>query len=176
MGQIILVVGGCRSGKTAFSQSLAGDCQEVVYLATARAGDEEMRQRIAEHQRQRPSHWQTVEAHQNMAVSLQELPPQTEVVVIDCLTLYLNNFILERDFTKQQCRREWEQELTRLLGVAQKIKPRVVFVSNEVGQGIVPDTPLARFYRDLHGAMNQAVARVADQVYKMEVGIPIKIK
>ncbi len=187
MGQISLVVGGCRSGKTAFSQGLAGDCKNVVYLATARVGDEEMRQRIEEHQKQRPSHWQTVEAHQNMAAGLQELPPQTEVVVIDCLTLYLNNFILESEQpwcgelipdtgAQQQCRREWEQELTRLLAAARKVKPRVVFVSNEVGQGIVPDTPLVRFYRDLHGAMNQAVAKAADRVYKMEVGIPMKIK
>ncbi len=175
MGQIILVVGGSRSGKTGFSQNLAKNNKNVVYLATAQAGDEEMRQRIEDHKKHRPSCWQTVEAPQNMAAALKNLTPEIEIVIIDCLTLYLNNFILERN-SQEQCKQAWEKELNNILTAAKKITPKTIFVSNELGQGIVPENPLARFYRDLHGSMNQAFARTADQVYKMEVGIPVKIK
>lgn len=174
MGEIILVVGGGRSGKTAFSQELADNHQEVVYLATAQAGDEEMAERIENHKKNRPGHWHTIEAPTNMLSSLNNLPEKTEIVIIDCLTLYLNNFILKREIP--QCKNEWEQELNSLLDVAKRIKPTLIFVSNEVGQGIVPASALSRFYRDLHGAMNQTVARAANHVYKMEVGIPVKIK
>ncbi|MBI5788027.1 MAG: bifunctional adenosylcobinamide kinase/adenosylcobinamide-phosphate guanylyltransferase [Candidatus Schekmanbacteria bacterium] len=175
MGQITLIVGGCRSGKSAYAQELAGKFRKVLYIATACAGDAEMSERIKIHKKQRPAHWQTWEISSHLSEGLKKIDPVTQIILIDCLTLYLNNFILELS-EKSACQNKWQQELSQILAVAKIIPAAAIFVSNEVGQGIVPADSISRLYRDLHGAMNQTVAKAADCVYKMEVGIPLKIK
>ncbi len=182
MSDLILVVGGARSGKSAYAQELAGAYQNVAYLATATAGDEEMSRRIAHHRRQRPARWLTVEEPLDLTGAIEKLNNTVDVIIIDCLTLYLNNFIYNTDFKPDntenhaECERLLNLELDKLINATKRIKPALIAVSNELGTGLVPADPLSRFFRDLSGLMNQKMAYAAACVYKLEVGIPVRLK
>lgn len=182
MSKLIFIVGGCRSGKTSYAIKLAKAYKKVVYLATAQTLDEEMVKRAKKHRQNRPAHWMTIEEPLNLKDKLLELDTSTDIVIIDCLTLYLSNLIFKEkdDFLDTQQQDKVEKEITKnirhLLQVTKKIKPIVVIISNDTGLGIVPADPLSRFFRDMSGFINQITADQADEVYKMEVGIPIKIK
>ena len=163
---ITLILGGARSGKSRFAESLMPAETEAVYIATAEARDDEMATRIATHQEQRGPSWKTVEAPLNLvdALSASKETP----ALLDCLTLWLSNLI-EAD-------RDIDQETQRLTACLREIPGTVVIVSNEVGQGIVPGNVLARRFRDHAGRLNQAVAAVADRVYFVTAGIPTQLK
>ena len=185
MGRLILILGGARSGKSRFAQQLAQaysdeEHRPVVYIATAEAGDEHMRQRIERHRRGRPSGWETVEAPQNVAAAI-EAAGDSAAIIVDCLTLWISNLLLAggEEFDEAQAVSKEEailDEVAALIRAARKARARVIVVSNEVGMGIVPLTRLGRIFRDIAGRANQALAQAADEVYFMLAGLPQRLK
>lgn len=168
MSPITLVTGGARSGKSAFAERLvAGAGSRAVYIATAEPGDEEMAARIAAHRARRDGRWTTCEAPLALVDTLRSTDGDAPRLV-DCLTLWLSNLLLAD--------RDWEQEADGLLAELSRQRAPVILVSNEVGSGLVPDTPLGRRFRDAAGRLNQQVAGVSDAVWLVVAGIPLRIK
>ena len=163
---IVLVLGGARSGKSRFAENLASG--EKHYVATAQAFDEEMRQRIAQHQSQRGCAWVTHETATDLAGTLTGVMAPSRFVLVDCLTLWLSNLMLAQRDPDVEARR-----LARFLGVA---KYPIVLVSNEVGLGLVPETPLGRSFRDAQGRLNQIVAATVPNVVFIAAGLPLWLK
>jgi len=176
-----LILGGARSGKTNHAIALATDLAAarrlpVVYVATAQALDDEMRQRIDLHRAQRPQSWQTVEAPSALASALRAQPQA--ILVVDCLTLWLSNALLS-DFDEAQPNaplRRWDEERSSLLSWLPDHRGAALFVSNEVGSGIVPASALARRFQDEQGRLNQQVAALCDSVTLVVAGIAMAIK
>ncbi len=165
-GSCAFVIGGARSGKSRHAEGLArATGLPLVYIATAEAFDAEMAARIADHRTDRGAGWTTIEAPHDLAGALAAVPGGAAVLV-DCLTLWLSNLMLAD---------RMEEVATLLPALAVRRGP-VVLVSNEVGLGIVPDTPLGRAFRDAQGRLNQAVAAVADRVVFMAAGLPLVLK
>lgn len=163
---VVLVLGGARSGKSRFAESLA--IGEKHYIATAQAFDEEMRQRIAQHQTQRGGAWVTHETVTDLPPVLAKIMKENRFVLVDCLTLWLSNVILAEQ--------AWRSALEALLDSLRFAKGTVVLVSNEVGMGLVPETALGRAFRDAQGVVNQRVAEVADSVVFVAAGLPLQLK
>lgn len=174
MGRLILVTGGARSGKSDFAQNLAlelgGD--DVVFVATAEPGDEEMRRRIAAHRQSRPTAWRTVEAPRRIGEAI-ENGEAARVIVVDCLTLLVSNVLLADDHHAEFAVQE---EVRGLMDATRAITATVIVVTNEVGLGIVPADRLTRHYRDLLGRANAMLAQRAEQVYLLISGLPIELK
>lgn len=165
----VLVLGGARSGKSAFAEALATDTGlSRHYLATGRAWDEEMRERIARHRLDRGEGWQTHEDPVELVGRLETLDNATNVVLVDCLTLWVTNLMMEE--------RAMAQEFARLAAFVSRARAKLVLVSNEVGLGIVPENRMARDFRDHSGRLHQAVARNAAEVYFIAAGLPLKMK
>jgi adenosylcobinamide kinase / adenosylcobinamide-phosphate guanylyltransferase len=171
---LTLVIGGARSGKSRFAQSLGAQAQEAVYIATLRPEDSEMQARVAQHQLDRPPHWTTVEAPLDIATAVAQ-QVDSDFILVDCLTLWLSNLCWEHRGDRES---EIESaSIHQLCAIRELQTPaHIGLVTNEVGYGIVPDSPVARFFRDLQGRVNQEAARLSDQVYQVVAGIPIRIK
>jgi adenosylcobinamide kinase/adenosylcobinamide-phosphate guanylyltransferase len=177
-----LVLGGARSGKTRYALQLAEllasrRSAQVVYVATAQAGDAEMAERIARHRAERPVTWRTLEAPLKLADSLSRVNSNT-VLVIDCLTLWLSNALLQ-DFDEQTPRASlptWTDERDRMLRFAQQFAGALIMVTNEVGAGIVPASALARRFQDEQGWLNQSMAALCEHVTWVMAGIAVPIK
>jgi adenosyl cobinamide kinase/adenosyl cobinamide phosphate guanylyltransferase len=165
---LTFVLGGARSGKSRHAQSLArANPAPWVMIATAEALDEEMRQRIAEHKRDRGESWITMEAPIDLAGALTEALAEAPVV-IDCLTLWLSNLVLgDHDL---------DLAVTGLEAALRARTAPTILVSNEVGLGIVPETPLGRAFRDKAGSLNQRLAARAGHVVFMVAGLPMTVK
>jgi adenosylcobinamide kinase / adenosylcobinamide-phosphate guanylyltransferase len=179
LNKLILIIGGARSGKSAFGERLAARLSDqVLYVATAQALDEEMRERIHKHRAARPPHWQTLEASLQVEQAIEQAVGPAELVLLDCLTLLVSNVILQDgdDVTIETARPRVEAEIEGLLRVSQKHSKPIIIVSNEVGMGVIPPYPLGRIYQDLLGWANQRVAAQADQVYLLIAGLPVEIK
>lgn len=178
MGELILVLGGTRSGKSRFAEQLVERLNsQVIYVATASAGDEEMAQRIAEHRARRPAHWQTVEETHQLAEVIKEYGHRESVILVDCLTMWLTNLMLDENLPETAVDFEYIMERARsVVMVAKNLGAKVVLVANEVGLGMVPDYPLGRAYRDLAGHVNQYMADAADEVYLVVAGLALEIK
>ena len=166
--QLTLVLGGAASGKSAFAESLCFQSGKPrVYIATAQAFDDEMREKIENHKIQRGIDWKTVEAPLDVAATLAARTPD-EIVLLDCATLWLTNVVLaERDIAKEQA---------ALLTALAACPAPVIVVSNEVGHGIVPDTSLGRAFRNHQGRLNQALAAQAGLVVQVIAGLPQTLK
>ncbi|MDY6906734.1 MAG: bifunctional adenosylcobinamide kinase/adenosylcobinamide-phosphate guanylyltransferase [Chloroflexota bacterium] len=177
-GEQILVLGGARSGKSLFAQGLAaGRGERVLFVATLVAGDEEMSRRIAQHRRDRPAGWRTIEAPTGAADALSQHIGDAEVVLLDCLTLMVYNMVGDIDDGDiDAAAAAVATEVGRLLDTAQRTGVTLIVVSNEVGMGLVPPYPMGRAYRDLLGRANQLVAQRADRVYLMVAGLPLVLK
>jgi adenosylcobinamide kinase / adenosylcobinamide-phosphate guanylyltransferase len=180
---IELILGGARSGKSALAEKRASESRlKVTYLATAHAGDEEMRTRIAHHQQRRPEHWKLIEAPLYLAASLREQAEPGKFLLVDCLTLWLSNLIFQGDAWRQIEAGEtvkcplFLHETQALLDVLPCLPGHLILVSNEVGLGIVPMGAVNRFYTDENGRLNQAIARLADQVTFVAAGLPLVLK
>jgi adenosylcobinamide kinase/adenosylcobinamide-phosphate guanylyltransferase len=171
-GKIYFITGGARSGKSSFAEKLALEMEgKRAYVATAQALDAEMAVKIEKHRRDRSSTWDTYEEPLAVADLLRKLSGRYQVVLLDCLTLWLSNVMAHTDGDGAvQARVE---DLVRVLA---SFDGACLVVSNEVGLGIVPDNPLARKFRDLAGMLNQRIAQTADEVYFTAAGIPMKIK
>jgi adenosylcobinamide kinase / adenosylcobinamide-phosphate guanylyltransferase len=172
MGKMTLILGGARSGKSAYALQLAGRSKKrVAFIATCRPSDKEMKERVRLHQSQRPRHWRTFEETENVASRLQKMGNAFECIVIDCLTLLVSNLML-----KKRTAAAIGLEIGEMTACLKKMKARAILVSNEVGLGIVPDNKLARDFRDIAGRVNQRVAREADEVFFMVSGLPLRVK
>ena len=180
MGRLLLILGGARSGKSAYAQRLAQELggDHVLFVATAEAWDEDMAQRIARHQQDRPASWQTLETPGNVGQAIALHLHDTPVVVVDCLTLLVSNTLLRLSASPDPAASEAavQEEVTVLLQTCQASAATCIVVSNEVGLGLVPDNPLGRRYRDLLGKANQALAAQAEVVYFMVAGLPVNVK
>lgn len=161
-----LILGGARSGKSRFAESLAHDPKH--YIATAQAFDAEMQERIRVHQVQRGTSWVTHEEPVELVSRLQKLDHPLNFILVDCLTLWLSNLLL----TDADC----EAAIQHLVRQLEDAAAQIVIVSNEVGLGIVPDNHLARRFRDIQGLANQRVASIASNVVFMAAGIPLMLK
>lgn len=172
MGRLIFVLGGARSGKSKFAQTLAKRLDgQVVFIATCIPKDREMKKRVSLHKKHRPRHWRTIEDKNNILQVLKTLRGKPKVIIIDCLGLFISNLLAEG---KQE--KFIEREVK---GIAQKLSKSnflSIVVSNEVGGGIVPINKLARNFRDITGMSNQIMASYADTVYVLHAGIPTPIK
>lgn len=178
MADLVLVTGGCRSGKSAYAQQLAESLPlPRLYVATCPVTDDEMRQRIERHQCMRKGRgWETVEEQLDLAGVLSRSEAYN-VRLVDCITLWINNLMYHADREgRSMGEEEIAQECGRLLDVCQGISGTVVFVTNEVGLGVVPDNAQARRYRDLVGRANQMLAARAGTVTLVTCGIPVPLK
>jgi adenosylcobinamide kinase / adenosylcobinamide-phosphate guanylyltransferase len=171
-GSVTLVLGGVRSGKSRYAQQLAEQSRHVVFVATAKITDEEMRAKIQRHKDERPAEWLTVEEPLELPLVLGQYDVECEVIVVDCLTIFAAN-LLEAEDGKDDA---VERRIAGLCEALQNVRCSVVLVSNEVGSGVVPPYPLGRRYRDLLGEINQRIARVADDVVLMVAGLPLALK
>jgi adenosylcobinamide kinase/adenosylcobinamide-phosphate guanylyltransferase len=167
------VLGGCRSGKSTYALQTAerinGD--KKIFVATCLPQDDEMAQRVSRHQKERGQHWTTVEEPLRLPQVISEHGPKADVMLIDCLTLWVSNLLLKTADVKK-----WKQNLSRLIDALENASCPLVVVSNEVGAGIVPENQLARQFRDITGWVNQAVAGCASRVVWMVAGIPVVVK
>jgi adenosylcobinamide kinase / adenosylcobinamide-phosphate guanylyltransferase len=166
----VLVLGGARSGKSALAQNLVESAApERLYLATAEAGDAEMAARIARHQAQRGPDWTTLEEPLALAGTLSAIArPGRRAILVDCLTLWLSNLLLAE--------REVEAEISRLTQVVRALESPTVFVSNEVGLGLVPETKVGREFRDWQGRLNREAAEACEAVVFVAAGLPTLLK
>ncbi|BCO09167.1 adenosylcobinamide kinase/adenosylcobinamide phosphate guanyltransferase [Desulfolithobacter dissulfuricans] len=178
MGHVILITGGCRSGKSAFAQQLAEETgDQLLFLATSPPLDREMQERIRLHREERAHRgWQTVEEQQCPARIIRESPPGA-TILLDCLTLWINNMLyLAEKEGKLLDEKTVRGKAEELLLTCRERPGTVIMVTNEVGLGIVPENRLARRYRDLVGRCNQCIGREADEVYLVSCGVPLKLK
>jgi adenosylcobinamide kinase/adenosylcobinamide-phosphate guanylyltransferase len=183
---VTLVLGGARSGKSAWAERLAAASgRPVVYLATATAGDAEMAARIAAHRAARPARWRTIEAPYDVTEAVLEHAVEGDVVLLDCLTLWVSNLLVraigdDPEATTFDRARVLEVEIVAraedLLDRARGAGIALILVSNEVGMGLVPPFPMGRLYRDVLGRVNQAVARRAESVVLMVAGLPVDLR
>ena len=185
-GKLILVTGGARSGKSTFAERYAVESDKrVVYIATARADDEEMKVRIENHRRSRPAEFITVEEMYCPHRVIEEQGERGSFFLVDCLTLLLNNYLFKEEVNvvdmenKEAVERRADDALkysSFLAAEAKKSSADVLVVTNEIGMGIVPENFLGRVYRDMIGKANQFLAEQSDEVWFIVSGVPVKIK
>jgi adenosylcobinamide kinase / adenosylcobinamide-phosphate guanylyltransferase len=172
--RLVLVTGGTRSGKSAFAASVAESTGAwPVYIATALAADQEMAERIAKHRRERGSNWTTVEEPLNITRTLAAMTRGENAVVIDCLTLWLTNIMMQEEDEFELAADIMSRELANKL---RNLGGTVVVVTNEIGMGVVPADAATRRFRDVAGSVNRLFAQTADEVHFMVSGIPMKLK
>lgn len=191
MGSITMILGGARSGKSAYAETILAKHSAVSkgYIATARVWDEEMALRVRWHQERRPNTWQTFMYDPPKSKSLGEILQVCEVYLFDCVTMYVNNLLMDRlteeeltpgnNISKERLQivtETVEAEIQKLIDTIVSSEKDFIFVSDELGLGIVPDNPLSRIYRDLVGLANQRLAAQAQRVEFVLCGIPKRIK
>jgi adenosylcobinamide kinase/adenosylcobinamide-phosphate guanylyltransferase len=179
VSNITLILGGARSGKSSYAQHLAeATGRSVTFLATAQALDEEMARRIQKHRLERPAHWETLELPFDIASHIPQI--QSEVVVLDCLTLLVSNrlmqFVADDLVEEAPFLEAIQNEVNALIGALRNSQQEWIIISNEVGLGLVPPYQMGRVYRDALGWANQQLARQADHVIFMVAGIPMIVK
>jgi len=177
---IILVTGGARSGKSSFAESLYKDKEDVVYMATSKVEDSEMEERVKLHQSSRPQQWRTFEGNYNLERAIEG----EKNYLLDCITVLTSNIMFDiskdEDYIDFNIQKEIEDkvvsELKSLIDEIRKRNYNLILVTNEVGYSIVPEHHISRVFRDIQGRVNQKVASLADEVYLVCCGIPVKIK
>lgn len=166
-----LILGGARSGKSAYAEQLAlHSGLEVVYIATATAGDGEMAARIEHHRQRRPMHWRTIECRRGLGAALQDAASPRHCLLVDCLTLWVSNLLFEEGESG------WQSERAELLRVLPTLPGEVLLVSNEVGLGVVPMGAISRRFVDESGRLHQALAAQCGRVVFVAAGLPLALK
>lgn len=179
----ILLIGGARSGKSHYAQELAlKSAQPVLFVATAEAADEEMRQRIEEHRKARPADWSVLEATTHVGNHILQNIDRAQIVVVDCITLLVSNLLTQHSNPGNEqmeaslIEKEVMAEISELVDCMNRINASFIIVTNEVGLGLVPSNKLGRLYRDFLGRANQTLAQSVDEVYYMIAGLPLPVK
>jgi adenosylcobinamide kinase / adenosylcobinamide-phosphate guanylyltransferase len=168
MKRVTFVLGGARSGKSAYAESLAKAAKAPVYIATSEQTDKEMSDRIALHRERRGKRWRTIEEPLQLTAAIAICDHKGGFMLIDCITVWLNNLLFHKE--------DVDTHITILCQTLAEVKGEVVIVANEVGLGIVPDNALARRFRDVAGRVNQAIAQAADEVVFIAAGLPTLLK
>ena len=177
MSKTIFITGGARSGKSKFAEQMAATYgASLCYLATAQSLDDEMGMRISKHQQRRGAAWRTVEEPLQLAQALAANDGVSNVILVDCLTLWLSNLLLLNEELCEEAEKRVMDEVQRLATTLRGMTTPVIIVSNEVGMGIVPDNKLARIFRDIAGQANQLIAAAADEAWLVVSGIPLRLK
>ena len=183
MKKIILLLGGARSGKSRFAQEYARrNGGKVLFVATATAGDEDMRLRIVKHKKDRPPNWLTLEAATEIGIRIEANAGDAELIIIDCITMLVNNIFSRYDeklfntISDVMLEKEVITEIEQLQQCLKKVNASFLIISNEVGLGLVPDNRMGRLYRDILGRANQKLAQTADEVFLLAAGIPMRVK
>ncbi len=171
MNRVVFITGGARSGKSNHALALADDARHKAFIATAEPFDHEMQDRIEQHQQQRGNNFKTIEEPIDIAGAFSALDEQTDLVVVDCLTVWLGNLM-----HRYNAESKTSPKIAAFLQALKTPPCDIVVVSNELGMGIVPENDMARLFRDLSGTVNQQVAAIADEVIFMVSGIPLTVK
>ena len=174
-----LIIGGARSGKSTLAQEMALKAGgNVLFVATAEAGDEDMKKRIEMHRKSRPAGWTTLEVTRHVGSRITRNKTRVKTVIIDCITLLVNNIFMRYDENTDAdlAQKEVTAEIKALLDCIDRSDARFIIVTNEVGLGIVPADRVSRIYRDMLGRANQILAEYADEVLLLAAGIPLAIK
>ena len=166
-----LILGGARSGKSRLAEHYAQESQlQVTYIATAQAFDAEMQARIAHHQMQRPSHWALIEQPLYLADCLTAIDQRNQLILVDCLTLWMSNLLMHDDTTLQF------KECQKLLRVLPNLQSQIILVSNETGLGVIPMGEISRKFVDESGRLHQQLGQIADRVIFCVAGFPMFLK
>lgn len=185
MGRLILVTGGARSGKSSFAEERARQYgASILYIATAIAFDDEMKERVRRHRLQRPAEWITLEAFRDFDAKLPTLLEGRDAVLLDCITVMVSNIMLQKAMDWEglsideinDVEKEVSSQIEVLLKIIRNAAMPFILVTNELGMGVVPPSVLGRAVRDIAGRVNQQLARAADEVFLCVSGIPVKIK
>lgn len=172
MGKLILVTGGARSGKSTFALESAKNANKrVAFVATSPYYDGDMTERIQKHKDERPPEWVTFEEQKELPALLKKIAPDFDIVIIECLTLFVSNFLLDNIEEKIV-----QEKTSQMLEVIKNSEFDTIIVSNEVGLGLHPNNKLGRDFRDVVGRVSQMVANQADDVFFVICGIPVNIK
>lgn len=175
---LTLILGGARSGKSDYAEKLAATMgQNILYIATAEAKDEEMTARIEAHRLARPAKWQTLEAPYNVGAALATIDTHPDAILLDCMTLLVSNIALAMESEPQTTiETAVQNEIEAIIAARNRFDVPMIIVSNEVGLGLVPSYPIGRVYRDVLGWANQNLAALADRVLFMVAGLPMTVK
>jgi adenosylcobinamide kinase/adenosylcobinamide-phosphate guanylyltransferase len=183
MKKVLLLLGGARSGKSRYAQEYAQkQAEKVLFVATATAGDEDMRQRIEQHKKDRPVDWTTLEVTHRLGKEIEAAWVGEDVLIIDCITMLVNNIFCSYDedqFEKLEdavLEKKVVSEISELIACMKRVEASFIIISNEVGLGLVPDNRMGRLYRDILGRANQMLAQNSEEVYLMVAGIPLRVK
>ncbi len=177
MARTIFITGGARSGKSRFAEELAQQFGAPLgYLATAQALDEEMDERIRAHRSRRGNAWQTIEEPLHLPQSLACNDGLHKAILVDCITLWITNLFLHYEDLGDDVEERIMDNVHRLANTLRELRTPVILVSNEIGQGIVPENQMARLFRDIAGQANQILAAAADEAHVVISGIPLKLK
>jgi len=174
-----LIIGGARSGKSTLAQEMALKAGgNVLFVATAEAGDEDMKKRIEMHRKSRPSNWSTLEATTHIGSQITRNKVKARTVIIDCITLLINNIFMRYDENTDAdlTEKEVTAEIKELLGCIDRSHAYFIIVTNDVGLGVVPADRVSRLYRDMLGRANQMLAEYANEVFLLVAGIPVVVK
>lgn len=179
--KLILVTGGARSGKSSFAENMLLDLDKVLYIATSIPFDEEMKERVNHHRKSRPESWDTLECYKNFKQNLLGRIDNYNGILLDCVTIMITNIIL--DTCKENTLEEFKyaeelalKEVKELLNIFKEFKGQAILVTNEVGFGVVPESRLGRYFRDIAGRVNQYIAKECRDVYLVVSSIPLKVK
>lgn len=182
---MVFITGGARSGKSRFAESLCAGKNDVLYVATGIGFDDEMRERIVRHRSQRNPSWETIECYRNFSGELGGRLACHGTIILDCVTLMINNIMVVDSNVDWDCagaavvdsiEGEIVKEVSDFIAIAHEFNGETIIVSNELGLGLVPPSPLGRHYRDIAGKVNQLLASESEEVYFMVSGLPVKIK
>ena len=175
MNKLTLILGGARSGKSSYAEKLAIESgRPVTYIATAQVYDDEFKQRVQHHKDRRPKNWPLIEAPYYLSHALQANNHAGSVLIVDCLTLWLAQRICPECAPPEGV--DWAQQRVAFLQLLPTLQGHIILVSNEVGMGIVPLGEINRQFQDEQGRLNQAVAALADEVFFIAAGLPLKLK
>jgi adenosylcobinamide kinase/adenosylcobinamide-phosphate guanylyltransferase len=172
-----LIIGGARSGKSSLALARARESdKQIVFIATASPSDDEMRKRIAKHRSERPSAWRTIEVETDLTRAIRDAMHPSALLIVDCLTVWLANVLFDARAEYSTNEPFFEQRRAELLEAVNRLACDAIFVSNEVGLGLVPENAVGRRFRDEQGRLNQQLAALCERVTLVAAGLPLTLK